>query len=496
MSEDDVLAPLGTLSACICTIRDEVTRTDISSAHQSLLVDIFRALLIQQQLFNPRLNEFEQWVPTPKEAAIVRSGCDGLYEDRFIESAFSKGGIHSIAALVLVFRKSDTIQGLWDAIKHKGVREWLVTNVSRTFRLRRNSWVDNVREGEVYKPHTLQYLGRHVERRKRKEDTEDMQPSKFRFYTPPLTSSVVKTPSSRPDHPRERMPVPATYISSRGPNLHQHHPQLPAPIRSISLSKHLVTPADVHIGELDTQAQFRPYNSATTQLPSFQEISLGAPSFIHDQTEDASYRREIAMRAWPLEEEQRQTSAASMNISNHTSFQHKLVLEYASPQGLGSVFNRYFCQAIRKEMVRQNGTTSMKALVTTVFPDQGLVDCLMSLVVNESQVEHIAMALYKAQTKSDPGVWSFANEGSMQVLSIHGETTLTGLSDEAIMMVFGNQVHGAIAASRMRKKELDEGLELTRCVNMILPSKSYRSAVITFPLELKGGVEICGQLYA
>jgi hypothetical protein len=170
------------------------------------------------------------------------------------------------------------------------------------------------------------------------------------------------------------------------------------------------------------------------------------------------------------------------------------VLENASLQGIGDVFDEYMCGAIRRDTVRSGRTPYLKAAVTMDFPLQGLVDCLMSLAIHPSKVEYLAIALFKVQVESVGHVRYVTLTGGVR-LTPNPEITLKGVSNEAIIRVFGPEIHEAITASRMRKKELEEGNDVTEGVSMILTSSSDEGAIINLSLGVKGGVQIRKKLY-
>jgi hypothetical protein len=61
-----------------------------------------------------------------------------------------------------------------------------------------------------------------------------------------------------------------------------------------------------------------------------------------------------------------------------------------------------------------------------VFPNQGLVNCLISVAIQQSKVEYLAMALFKAYVESVGGVcYVLLNEGVM--LLPNPEITLKGV---------------------------------------------------------------------
>jgi hypothetical protein len=145
------------------------------------------------------------------------------------------------------------------------------------------------------------------------------------------------------------------------------------------------------------------------------------------------------------------------------------------------------CGAIRRDIVWSGRIPCLKAAVIMDFPLQGLVDFLMNLAIHPSKVEYLAMALFKAQVELVGHVWYVTLIGGVR-LTPNPEITLKGVSVEAIICVFDPEIHEAITASRMRKKELKEGNDLIEGVLMILTGSSDEGAIINLSLGVKGGV--------
>lgn len=128
------------------------------------------------------------------------------------------------------------------------------------------------------------------------------------------------------------------------------------------------------------------------------------------------------------------------------------------------------------------------------FPFDGLVDCLMSLAIHQNKVEYLALALFNVHVESEGQVrYVMLNEGAK--LIPNPEMTLKGARDDAILRILGVEIHEAIQASRMRKKELEEGNLVTECVSMIFTDRSDEGAVINLSLGLKDGAQIQNKLY-
>lgn len=187
------------------------------------------------------------------------------------------------------------------------------------------------------------------------------------------------------------------------------------------------------------------------------------------------------------------TSGTPTNNMQGGPTEKHLVLEKASLRGIAEVFDNYICDAISKVTI-QNNEKPCKAAVTMNFPPRGLVDCLMSLDVHQSKVGYLAMALFKVRVESVGQVRYVGLKDGVR-LTPNPEITLKGVMDEAIIDVFGSEIHGAITTCRMREKEVEEGNNVTECVSMILTSKPSDGAIINLSLGLKCGFQIQNKLY-
>ncbi|KFX86076.1 hypothetical protein V490_09241 [Pseudogymnoascus sp. VKM F-3557] len=170
----------------------------------------------------------------------------------------------------------------------------------------------------------------------------------------------------------------------------------------------------------------------------------------------------------------------------------------ASLKGVSSVFGEYMCRAIRRVTVYSDGIPSLKSAVTMEFPDFVLVDCVMMLEVCENEVERLVKDLFGIEVKSVMGYRHLILGKGVRLTSntSNPEITLKGVRNEVIIHVFGPEIYGAITASRMRKRELEEETNCaTECVSMIFTSKSGEGAYINLCLDLKGGLEIRDKLY-
>jgi hypothetical protein len=168
------------------------------------------------------------------------------------------------------------------------------------------------------------------------------------------------------------------------------------------------------------------------------------------------------------------------------------VFEKASLDGIAEVFDAQMCAAIRTDTF--DGAETAQAAVTMTFPSQGLVDCVLSLAIHASEVEHLALRLFRVHVKVAGGIRHvFLREGVR--LFPNPDVTLKGVPDEIVTELFGPEIHAAITASRMRNKELEEGNHATECVSMILPSDTREGAFINLSVGIKGGIQIRQKLY-
>jgi hypothetical protein len=116
----------------------------------------------------------------------------------------------------------------------------------------------------------------------------------------------------------------------------------------------------------------------------------------------------------------------------------------------------------------------------------------MSLEIRESSVEWLALALFNAKVSLINQVRHVALNEGIKLVIPSPEVTLKGVPDEAIINIFGPEIHGAINESPIRKRELEDGTRVTECVSMIL---TRNGAIINLALGLDAGVKIQHKLY-
>lgn len=176
--------------------------------------------------------------------------------------------------------------------------------------------------------------------------------------------------------------------------------------------------------------------------------------------------------------------------------QQQQVLSQASLQDVAAIFPEYMSGAIRRDSTEVNGVLSWTAAITMAFPYFGKVDCLMSLAIRETKVEHIAMTLFGVHIEVEAAVHArqLVLPNGVRVMP-SPEITLQGVHNEAIKRLLGNHILEAVDGSRVRQEELEQGTRATRCVSMIVPSNPSIGAIINLNLGLKEGSQIRNSLY-
>ena len=130
------------LSALLCTLRD-ATYAHMNDEHRSWLLGSLKALQIQESVFRPVLKNLTiDWAPTAEEESIIQAASSGRYPVTDIKGAFYRyGGLYGIIALVMAFRRTNSILQQWADIEVKAAQQWLVSNVSQLFSVQRNDWI-------------------------------------------------------------------------------------------------------------------------------------------------------------------------------------------------------------------------------------------------------------------------------------------------------------------------------------------------------------------
>lgn len=181
-----------------------------------------------------------------------------------------------------------------------------------------------------------------------------------------------------------------------------------------------------------------------------------------------------------------------LDKAHSTTAQEEKVYEKAPPQNLGRIFDRYMCSAIERVKRESDGVTS--AAVTMVFPSWALLDCFMSLSVDASNVEYLAMALLNVRVEAVGNVRYVSIGGGVRVKP-SPKLVLRGVLDGPIVNIFGSEIHEAITACVLRGNELEAGNNATECVSMTFSNDPTEGATIDLALGLEKGTQIRKQLF-
>lgn len=177
------------------------------------------------------------------------------------------------------------------------------------------------------------------------------------------------------------------------------------------------------------------------------------------------------------------------DVSSEIHTPEQRVFENPPIQGISKIFDSSMCGSIRLRSFEDG----LKAAVTMIFPVLvGPVNCLMSLDIRERDVDRLAMILFGAEVKWVEQVLHVVHASGFTMIVPNAEATLKGVADKTIIDVFGADIHDAINATPIRRRELKEGKHVTECVSMII---TRNGAIISLCLGLEGGVEIQNKLY-
>jgi hypothetical protein len=120
-----------------------------------------------------------------------------------------------------------------------------------------------------------------------------------------------------------------------------------------------------------------------------------------------------------------------------------------SQQGIADIFNKYLYDFIREDTIQRDGT------ITLSFARSGLDDCVMTLAIDESKEGHLAHSLFNVPIESVRHVRSLVFPSG-----VRAELVLKGVPIDVIMHVFCPKIYAAIMASKMRKVDLADGVEV------------------------------------
>ncbi|RSL91310.1 hypothetical protein CDV31_015482 [Fusarium ambrosium] len=105
-------------------------------------------------------------------------------------------------------------------------------------------------------------------------------------------------------------------------------------------------------------------------------------------------------------------------------------LSLALPQKIPGLFPEYMAGAIIRDYIQTGEECMCRAAVEVMFPQDGRLDCIMSLDIKENKVEYIARTLFDVQVEADLG-------GKREILlprgvrlMLNSDITLSGAQDE------------------------------------------------------------------
>jgi len=107
----------------------------------------------------------------------------------------------------------------------------------------------------------------------------------------------------------------------------------------------------------------------------------------------------------------------------------------------------------------------------------------VTLDIQPSNVQHLAMALFNVQ---------LASEGGLSILFVKGYKLS---KDEDIVAVFDPERYNAILESRLRLEEIRQARPLADCVSMTVTKRADKGASMNLTLKLERGMDIASKLY-
>lgn len=162
-------------------------------------------------------------------------------------------------------------------------------------------------------------------------------------------------------------------------------------------------------------------------------------------------------------------------------------LSLAFPQKIPGLFPEYMAGAIVRDYIQTGDDCICRAAVEVMFPQDGRLDCIMSLDVKDNKVEYIARTLFDVQVEASSG-------GRRQILlprgvrlMLNSEITLSGAQDEAVRKLLGLEIHAGIIDSSIYHSEQQEGASATGCVTMAIPWRTSGRATINIVLGVRVG---------
>jgi hypothetical protein len=137
------------------------------------------------------------------------------------------------------------------------------------------------------------------------------------------------------------------------------------------------------------------------------------------------------------------------------SFKQQTV-SHPPAQLLPNLFPQYMCSAVTK--------VGDQAKVEMVFPYTLGMVC-MSLVILSNKIEYVAMELFGTHVESEGGYRVVIQENGGRLMP-QPELVISGAPDKAISKLLGSDMSNFIKVSPARKKELKQGILITRFVTM------------------------------
>ncbi|KIW10063.1 hypothetical protein PV08_11839 [Exophiala spinifera] len=181
-----------------------------------------------------------------------------------------------------------------------------------------------------------------------------------------------------------------------------------------------------------------------------------------------------------------ESTTATREISNDLpvpsrSFKQQTVSDPPA-QLLPNLFPEYMCSTVKKD--------GDQAKVEMVFPYTLGMVC-MSLVILSSKIQHVAMELFGVHVESEDGYRVIIEENGRR-LTPQPELVISGAPDAAISKLLGSDMGNFIKVSPARKKELKQGIRITRFVTMRISCDPQEDGILTINMgEAEGYLVKC-----
>lgn len=179
------------------------------------------------------------------------------------------------------------------------------------------------------------------------------------------------------------------------------------------------------------------------------------------------------------------TAIPQSSLSNDVQ---RIELHDHSQEGIAEVLNKEVYDAIGRDTVQYGGITLLKGAVTMSFSRFGSGDCIMTLGILESKVEHLAKSLFVHC------VGTLVFPGGTRALP-YPAIVLKGVEADVIMHVFGSEIYTAIMTSSMRAEDLANGIKIPQGVSMILPVGYGGPVAMELTLEAFCAIKIAKKIF-